>query len=31
VALFLDNLERWRSGRPLKNVVDKHRGYVPGS
>lgn len=31
VDLFADNLERWRSGEPLGNVVDKHRGYVPGS
>ncbi len=27
-ALFADNLARYRSGRPLRNVVDKHRGYV---
>jgi phosphoglycerate dehydrogenase-like enzyme len=26
-AVFLDNLERWRSGRPLVNVVDKRLGY----
>ena len=26
-AFFLDNLERWRSGRPLDNVVDPMRGY----
>jgi phosphoglycerate dehydrogenase-like enzyme len=25
--LLLDNLERWFSGRPLRNVVDKTRGY----
>lgn len=31
VELFAENLERWRSDRPLRNVVDKHRGYVPGS
>jgi phosphoglycerate dehydrogenase-like enzyme len=24
---FLDNLERFRAGQPLKNVVDKMRGY----
>jgi hypothetical protein len=22
--------ERWEAGRPLLNVVDKKRGYVPG-
>jgi phosphoglycerate dehydrogenase-like enzyme len=27
--LFLDNLRRWRAGQPLRNVVDKHLGYVP--
>jgi phosphoglycerate dehydrogenase-like enzyme len=27
--LFLDNLRRWRAGRPLRNVVDKSVGYVP--
>ncbi|MDQ3151048.1 MAG: D-2-hydroxyacid dehydrogenase, partial [Actinomycetota bacterium] len=27
-ALFADNLARYRSGRPLRNVVDKKRGYV---
>ncbi|MQA16435.1 MAG: D-2-hydroxyacid dehydrogenase [Pseudonocardiaceae bacterium] len=27
-ALFADNLDRYRSGRPLRNVVDKARGYV---
>ena len=26
---FLDNLSRWRAGEPLRNVVDKGRGYVP--
>jgi phosphoglycerate dehydrogenase-like enzyme len=25
---FLDNLERYRAGRPLRNVVDKRLGYV---
>ncbi len=29
--LFLDNLDRWRSGKPLRNIVDKQLGYVPGS
>ena len=29
--LFLDNLDRWRRGAPLRNIVDKQRGYVPGS
>lgn len=28
-ALFLDNLERFRAGRPLRNVVDKRLGYAP--
>jgi phosphoglycerate dehydrogenase-like enzyme len=27
--LFVDNYRRWRSGRPLRNVVDKKLGYVP--
>jgi phosphoglycerate dehydrogenase-like enzyme len=26
---FLDNFERWRHCKPLRNVVDKQRGYVP--
>ncbi|MEW2395190.1 D-2-hydroxyacid dehydrogenase [Streptomyces sp. NPDC046862] len=26
--LFLDNLGRWGEGRPLRNVVDKEKGYV---
>jgi phosphoglycerate dehydrogenase-like enzyme len=29
VELFLENLERYLTGRPLRNVVDKRRGYVP--
>ncbi|MFE9449175.1 D-2-hydroxyacid dehydrogenase [Streptomyces sp. NPDC006739] len=29
-AQFLDLYERWAAGRPLVNVVDKKRGYVPG-
>jgi phosphoglycerate dehydrogenase-like enzyme len=28
--LFLDNLDRYRSGQSLHNVVDKQLGYVPG-
>lgn len=28
VALFSDNLTRYLDGRPLRNVVDKTRGYV---
>lgn len=28
VALFSDNLARYLDGRPLRNVVDKSRGYV---
>lgn len=27
VELFARNLERWRAGEPLENVVDKRRGY----
>ncbi|ARP70387.1 D-2-hydroxyacid dehydrogenase [Streptomyces pluripotens] len=27
---FLELYERWAAGRPLVNVVDKTRGYVPG-
>ena len=29
VELFVRNLERYLTGRPLLNVVDKGRGYVP--
>ena len=29
VELFVRNLERYLTGRPLLNVVDKTRGYVP--
>jgi phosphoglycerate dehydrogenase-like enzyme len=29
VELFVENLSRYLSGRPLKNVVDKELGYVP--
>ncbi|MEU1004504.1 D-2-hydroxyacid dehydrogenase [Streptomyces tibetensis] len=29
-AQFVDLYEQWASGEPLKNVVDKQRGYVPG-
>ncbi|GHB28628.1 D-2-hydroxyacid dehydrogenase [Streptomyces chryseus] len=28
-AQFVDLYERWASGKPLPNVVDKKRGYVP--
>lgn len=28
-AQFLDNLRRWKQGRPLLNVVDKRLGFVP--
>ncbi|HXQ20154.1 MAG TPA: D-2-hydroxyacid dehydrogenase [Candidatus Acidoferrales bacterium] len=28
LAIFEDNLERFLSGRPLRNVVDKHLGYA---
>jgi len=27
VDLFAANLERWRAGLPLENMVDKRRGY----
>ncbi|MEU1043415.1 D-2-hydroxyacid dehydrogenase [Streptomyces sp. NPDC005551] len=27
---FVELFERWAAGRPLRNVVDKQRGYVPG-
>ncbi|MFD3502780.1 D-2-hydroxyacid dehydrogenase [Streptomyces sp. NPDC058678] len=27
---FIELYERWEAGRPLTNVVDKKRGYVPG-
>jgi phosphoglycerate dehydrogenase-like enzyme len=27
--LFIDNFERFTTGRPLRNVVDKRLGYVP--
>jgi phosphoglycerate dehydrogenase-like enzyme len=29
VELFVENLERYLIGRPLRGVVDKRRGYVP--
>ncbi|MGW7264727.1 D-2-hydroxyacid dehydrogenase [Streptomyces sp. NPDC054842] len=29
-AQFVELFDRWESGRPLRNVVDKERGYVPG-
>lgn len=28
---FVDNAHRWVAGQPLRNVVDPHLGYVPGS
>ncbi|WP_239092075.1 D-2-hydroxyacid dehydrogenase [Streptomyces sp. SID14478] len=28
---FVDLYDRWEAGRPLTNVVDKKRGYVPGN
>jgi phosphoglycerate dehydrogenase-like enzyme len=31
VVLFLDNLRRFAAGAPLRNVVDKTLGYVPGA
>jgi phosphoglycerate dehydrogenase-like enzyme len=30
VAVFVENLDRWLAQEPLRNVVDKRRGYVPG-
>ncbi len=27
LAIFLDNLERYRDGKPLRNIVDKQAGY----
>jgi len=30
-GLFLEQLERYRAGRPLANVVDKSLGYVPSA
>jgi phosphoglycerate dehydrogenase-like enzyme len=27
MAIFLDNLRRYKAGEPLRNVVDKHLGY----
>lgn len=27
IELFADNLERWVEGRPLRNLIDKERGY----
>jgi hypothetical protein len=29
-AQFVALYERWEAGKPLLNVVDKKRGYVPG-
>ncbi len=29
LELFADNLERFRAGRPLRNLVDKRLGYAP--
>ncbi len=29
-AQFVELYEAWAAGRPLRNVVDKERGYVPG-
>lgn len=31
VDLFVENFRRRREGRPLRNVVDKNLGYVPGT
>jgi phosphoglycerate dehydrogenase-like enzyme len=29
VELFVENLERYLTGNPLRNVVDKALGFVP--
>ncbi|CAN5653290.1 D-2-hydroxyacid dehydrogenase [soil metagenome] len=29
MTVFTDNLERWRRGEPLHNIVDRSLGYVP--
>lgn len=29
VEVFAENFQRWQTGRPLRNVVDKSLGYVP--
>jgi phosphoglycerate dehydrogenase-like enzyme len=31
VELFIENLDRFLAGRPLRNVVDKDLGFVPGT
>lgn len=31
IALFTENLQRWKAGEPLANVVDKTLGYVPSN
>ncbi|QGH70822.1 D-2-hydroxyacid dehydrogenase [Pseudactinotalea sp. HY158] len=31
VGVFAENFRRWATGRPLRNVVDKHLGYVPST
>jgi phosphoglycerate dehydrogenase-like enzyme len=31
VRLFLRQLRRYRSGKPLANVVDKQLGFIPGT
>lgn len=31
VELFVENLERFLAGEPLRNVVDKRLGFIPGS
>lgn len=31
VDLFVENFQRRRDGQPLRNVVDKNLGYVPGT
>ncbi|ASF06125.1 putative oxidoreductase [Nocardia brasiliensis NBRC 14402] len=30
VSVFAENFDNWIAGRPLRNVVDKELGYVPG-
>lgn len=29
MTVFIDNLQRWRRGEPLHNIVDRTLGYVP--
>jgi phosphoglycerate dehydrogenase-like enzyme len=31
VEVFIDNLRRWRDGRPLRNIVDEQAGHGGGT